>query len=171
MIFGPLQIALLEMVIDPVCALVFEAGREESQAMRRAPRRPDERLFSTRLIRSGLLQGLLALGVAGAIAVGAGGSCARPDLVFLRLAGGHSGAGSGQPVVQRAAGPCLLRQNLALRYVAAFVTAGCGLVLGIAPIRTTLGFAVPIPLDMAVIVVSGMGLLVLIELGKRLEKG
>ena len=29
LLFGPIHIALLEMIIDPVCALVFEAEREE----------------------------------------------------------------------------------------------------------------------------------------------
>jgi hypothetical protein len=48
--------------------------------------------------------------------------------------------------------------------------AGCGLVLGIAPVRATLGFVVPSLLDMAVILLSGSGLLVLFEFGKRREK-
>ena len=33
LVLGPIQIALLEMIIDPVCALVFEAEREESRIM------------------------------------------------------------------------------------------------------------------------------------------
>ena len=38
-LFGPIHIAFLEMVIDPVCSLVFEAETEEDDVMRRpAPR-------------------------------------------------------------------------------------------------------------------------------------
>ena len=37
-LFGPVHIAFLEMVIDPVCSLVFEAEREEDDVMRRPPR-------------------------------------------------------------------------------------------------------------------------------------
>ena len=37
-LLGPIQIALLEMIIDPVCALVFEAERDESDIMQRPPR-------------------------------------------------------------------------------------------------------------------------------------
>jgi len=33
LLFGPIHIALLEMIIDPVCALVFEAEREEKDIM------------------------------------------------------------------------------------------------------------------------------------------
>ena len=39
-LFGPIHIALLEMVIDPVCALVFEAERDEPDIMQRPPRDP-----------------------------------------------------------------------------------------------------------------------------------
>jgi P-type Ca2+ transporter type 2C len=60
MIFGPVHIAFLEMVIDPVCSLVFEAEREEDDVMRRPPRGPDEPLFSGPLIGWGLLQGSFA---------------------------------------------------------------------------------------------------------------
>jgi magnesium-transporting ATPase (P-type) len=45
-IFSPIHIAFLEMVIDPVCSLVFEAETDEEDVMRRRPRAPDEPLFS-----------------------------------------------------------------------------------------------------------------------------
>ena len=59
-LFGPVHIAFLEMVIDPVCSLVFEAETEEEDVMRRRPRTPDEPLFSAPLIAWGLLQGAFA---------------------------------------------------------------------------------------------------------------
>jgi Ca2+-transporting ATPase len=59
-VLTPIHIAFLEMVIDPVCTLVFEAETEEEDIMRRPPRAPDEPLFSRRLILWGLLQGVLA---------------------------------------------------------------------------------------------------------------
>lgn len=59
-LFGPMHIAFLEMVIDPVCSLVFEAESEEGDVMRRRPRAPDEPLFSRSLIVWSLLQGALA---------------------------------------------------------------------------------------------------------------
>jgi Ca2+-transporting ATPase len=37
----PVHIALLEMVIDPACSIVFEAEQEERDVMNRPPRRPD----------------------------------------------------------------------------------------------------------------------------------
>jgi Ca2+-transporting ATPase len=59
-LFGPVHIAFLEMVIDPVCSLVFEAEMEEDDVMRRPPRDPEEPLFSGALIRWSLLQGAFA---------------------------------------------------------------------------------------------------------------
>lgn len=56
-LFGPMHIAFLEMVIDPVCSLVFEAETEEDDVMRRPPRASDEPLFSGPLIGWSLLQG------------------------------------------------------------------------------------------------------------------
>ena len=68
-VLGPMHIAFLEMVIDPVCTLVFEAETEEDDVMRRPPRRPDEPLFSFALVAWSVLQGLLAFVLVGAIFV------------------------------------------------------------------------------------------------------
>ena len=58
--FGPMHIAFLEMVIDPVCSLVFEAETEEDDVMRvRRARRPNR--CSPALIVWSLLQGTVAV--------------------------------------------------------------------------------------------------------------
>jgi Ca2+-transporting ATPase len=62
-ILGPMHIAFLEMVIDPVCSLAFEAEEEEKDIMNRPPRNPDEPLFSWPLIAWSLLQGALVFGL------------------------------------------------------------------------------------------------------------
>ncbi len=59
-LFGPIHIAFLEMVIDPVCSLVFEAETEENDTMKRPPRDPEAALFSRSLIAWSVVQGLLA---------------------------------------------------------------------------------------------------------------
>jgi Ca2+-transporting ATPase len=68
-IFGPIHIAFLEMVIDPVCSLVFEAETDEEDLMRRKPRASDEPLFSWPLFGWSILQGGLVLGLVAAIFV------------------------------------------------------------------------------------------------------
>jgi Ca2+-transporting ATPase len=61
LLLGPVHIAFLEMIIDPVCSLVFEAEVEEHDIMQRPPRAPEEPLLPRPLVLWGALQGLLAL--------------------------------------------------------------------------------------------------------------
>jgi Ca2+-transporting ATPase len=68
-IFSPIHIAFLEMVIDPVCTLVFEAETEEDDIMRRPPRPPNDPLFSGQMIVWSVLQGLFAFILVAAIYV------------------------------------------------------------------------------------------------------
>jgi Ca2+-transporting ATPase len=68
-LLGPMHIAFLEMVIDPVCTLVFEAETEEDDVMRRPPRAPDAPAFSGALIGWSLLQGAFAFALVAVIFV------------------------------------------------------------------------------------------------------
>lgn len=68
LILGPAHIALIEMVIDPVCALAFEAEPEEPDTMRRNPRDPDSPLLTRDLLTWSVVQGLLALAALVAVA-------------------------------------------------------------------------------------------------------
>jgi P-type Ca2+ transporter type 2C len=66
-LFGPVHIAFLEMIIDPVCSLVFEAETEEDDVMRRPPRDPQEPLFSVQMILWSVLQGSAVFALAAAV--------------------------------------------------------------------------------------------------------
>jgi len=74
----PIQIALLEMVIDPACSIVFEAEREETDVMRRPPRRPDTPVLPRRAVIWAVLQGSAALGIV-ALALLLGTRFAMPE--------------------------------------------------------------------------------------------
>lgn len=66
-IFGPIHIAFLEMIIDPVCSLVFEAETAEPDIMARPPRSPHQPLFSAGFVAWGAVQGVAALALTLAI--------------------------------------------------------------------------------------------------------
>lgn len=68
LLLGPIHIAFLEMIIDPVCSLAFEAEPEEQEVMARPPRRPDSPLFSRALVGWSFLQGGVALSIMGGLA-------------------------------------------------------------------------------------------------------
>ncbi len=63
----PMHVVLLELAIDPLCAMVFEAEPGAARAMQRPPRRRDEALFGPRQLLLALIQGLGVL--AGVLAV------------------------------------------------------------------------------------------------------
>ena len=67
-ILGPVHIALLEMIIDPVCSLAFEAEPEERDVLRRPPRDPESPLVSRSLLSWAGVQGGLALALLLALA-------------------------------------------------------------------------------------------------------
>ena len=67
----PLHIAFLEMVVDPVCSIVFEAEREEANIMRRPPRNPLAPFFSPLLVVLALTQGFVMLGLVATVYIGA----------------------------------------------------------------------------------------------------
>jgi Ca2+-transporting ATPase len=59
----PVHIAFLELIIDPVCSVVFEAEGEEKNIMRRKPRRKDEPLFDRATLLISALRGLVLLAI------------------------------------------------------------------------------------------------------------
>ncbi len=61
LLFTPMHIAFLEIVIDPVCSIVFEAEDEEADVMSHPPRDATVPLFSPIMIGASLLQGVLVL--------------------------------------------------------------------------------------------------------------
>jgi Ca2+-transporting ATPase len=66
----PMHVVLLELVVDPVCSLVFESEPAEGSAMKKPPRAADESLFGRRQLLFALLQGaVLLLAIVGLYAV------------------------------------------------------------------------------------------------------
>jgi Ca2+-transporting ATPase len=81
LIFSPIHIAFLEMVIDPVCSIAFEAEREEQDTMRRPPRDPAAPVLSGTMILWSLLQGGLGLVLVGGLFLLASWRGMAPDEV------------------------------------------------------------------------------------------
>lgn len=90
-LLGPVHIALLEMIIDPVCSLVFEAETDETDVMQRPPRPAQSPLLSRALVGWSVVQGGIALAILGAILLAfAGAGVAEGELrgtVFFALVG------------------------------------------------------------------------------------
>jgi Ca2+-transporting ATPase len=59
----PLQVVLLEIIVDPTCSIVLERQPAEADIMDRAPRDPREHLLTGALLGKSLLQGLCIFAV------------------------------------------------------------------------------------------------------------
>ncbi len=57
--FFPMHVVLMELIIDPVCSIAFEAEPEAEDIMEQAPRSATRSLFGLRDIGRGLVQGLV----------------------------------------------------------------------------------------------------------------
>jgi Ca2+-transporting ATPase len=91
LILLPVHIALLHLVIDPVCTVVFEAQPAGPELLRRPPRPPEAPLFGKETWRRALAQGAVLTVAALLLAFWPGADPAtRRSLVFslLLLAGG-----------------------------------------------------------------------------------
>jgi Ca2+-transporting ATPase len=74
----PMQIAFLELIIDPACSVVFEAEQIDPRIMDQPPRRADEPMFGRRVLAISVLQGLSVLAAVVAVYLWAIGRD-RPD--------------------------------------------------------------------------------------------
>lgn len=171
-LFGPIHIALLEMIIDPACALVFEGEPEESDVMRRKPRDPDARLFSLRMISWSVIEGGIAFLLLAAIFVG--GSLAgmsEPEVraaTFFALVGAIFALIFANRSFDTSFVHALLGANKALRYVAAGVAAAAIVILLVAPIRMLLGFGEATGMGMVSLASSAVVMLMVFEALKRI---
>ncbi|HYM32973.1 MAG TPA: cation-translocating P-type ATPase, partial [Candidatus Cybelea sp.] len=169
-ILGPIHIAFIEMVIDPVCSIVFEAEREEDDVMRRPPRDPAGPLFSGSLAGWGLLQGVLALAVVGGIFV-VGMQRRMPDnelraLVFVSLVFTNIGL----VFVNRAFSASLFSAFRGTGWVLWGVVGTAAALLALAvtwpPAETLFGFGPLHPDDLVVSLIGGIVVLVVLDIVK-----
>ena len=58
LILFPAHVVLLEMIIDPACALVFEAEKPEEDSMKRPPRQVAAKLINREMVMVSVLQGI-----------------------------------------------------------------------------------------------------------------
>jgi Ca2+-transporting ATPase len=77
----PVQIAFLELIIDPACSVVFESEQIDPQIMEHRPRAPDEPILQKRKLVIAVLQGLSVLAAVFAVYLWAN-LTDRPDEVI-----------------------------------------------------------------------------------------
>ena len=167
----PLQIALLEMVIDPACSVVFESESAEADVMRRPPRRPNAPVLSRDAALWAAMQGAVALAiVALALVLGARAAMPEADLrsfVFVTLVMMNIGLILVNRSFDSSLVDTLLRPNRALWILVTMVLAVLAVALYWPPAQELFQFG-PLHLDdLAVCLSVGAGFIVVLEVSKR----
>ena len=135
LLLGPIHVVFLELIIDPVSSIVFEAEPEEAGVMARPPRDPKAPLFDNVLLARGLLQGAVVLAAALAMFLlgirDEHGETVARAMAFVTLVLGNLGLVMTNRSLGSSAFKTMLRPNPALALVVATTTIALLLVLGL----------------------------------------
>lgn len=155
----PMHVVFLELVIDPICATVFEATPAAAGAMLRPPRRRDEALFGPAQIGLALLQGGgVLVGVLGVYLWGLG-RYSEPEArgaAFLALVVGNLFLALADA---SATGESLLAPHRKIYWIIAGAAGGVlTLILVVPPLASLFKVAPPhVPLLPLALAVAGLG--------------
>ncbi|WP_241671292.1 cation-translocating P-type ATPase [Dankookia rubra] len=174
-VLGPLHIAFLELVVDPVCSLAFEAEPEEADVMRRPPEDPQARLLPPALLGWSLVQGLVAFATTGGVYLWAWRAGLPPEVLRSIAFTALVAALVALILVNRAFGAspreALARPNPVLLAVLGTVAALLAFVLAVPPAAALFrldGFAA---WHAGLALANGAAVLLLLEAAKRLLRG
>ena len=145
LVLGPIHVVFLELIIDPVSSIVFEAETEEKGIMSRPPRRPDAPLFDTALLLHGVQQGAVVMVASLAIfQLGIGdlhGEEVARCMAFVTLVLGNLGLVLTNRSMTSSAFRVIARPNRALGFVVATTVAALALSISVPWLRGLFGFA------------------------------
>ena len=171
LVFTPIHIAFLEMVIDPVCSIVFEAEGEEDDIMRRPPRDPAAPLFRTALVAWSLLQGAVVLALVAIVFVVAVKQGLPDDearsLAFATLVATNAGLVLVSRSFSASVMAAFRRPNPALWWVLGTTGGILGAAMLIPPLRALFRFGPLHGHDIAIALTAGLIALGVLELAKR----
>ena len=171
--FSPVHIAFLELIIDPVCSIVFEAEPAEQGIMSRPPRQPGRPLLTREAMIWGLLQGVLALGVVAGfyaylLQAGYPEASARAG-GFVALVSSNVALILSNRSLGRNLLASLIRPNRALWNMLTLTAILMGLVMALAPLRALFQFDLPAQLVLFEAALAGMLTLLALEVLKMVR--
>ncbi len=177
LIFWPLHLAFLQLIIDPVCSIVFEAEPAEPSIMKRAPKAITERLFSRKIVTAGVWQGVCALLATLIVYYAIGNMGEEPNhargVAFFTLLVANFGLILG---LRSRTEPAwnfsieFLKANPTIVYISLFIASMSGLVLYVPAVAEIFHFAPPHLSDVLIGIFVGVGSLVCFEIFKVLRR-
>ncbi len=159
MMFSPVHIAFLELVIDPVCSIVFEAEPDEGDLMERAPRDPQAALFSVSALLASVGQGVIVLVAIAAMAYAMLRTGTPEPVVracgFLALVLANFGLILRNRSFAGRLSGAVARRNPTLWWVAGATASILALVMWVEPLRALFRFGLPGPMQFGLAVLVG----------------
>ena len=144
-VLGPIHVVFLELIIDPVSSIIFEAEPEEKGVMSRPPRKPDAPLFDRDLLLRGLAQGaVVMMATLGVYRLGLGaahGETVARAMAFVTLVLGNLGLVLTNRTMSSGALGALKRPNRSLAWVMVVTPVALTATLLAPWLRTLFGFA------------------------------
>ncbi len=172
LILTPVHIAFLELVIDPVASIVFEAETEERDLMRRPPRDPQAPLFSAASLAWSLFQGLWVFVLTASLLIEALArhlpAAQTRALTFAALVTCNLILVFVNRSWSASLALAFLRPNRALWMVLIATFALLAVTLAIPSIRVLFGFAPLSPSDLARVVTAGLATAGFLEASKAI---
>jgi len=178
LILLPVHILFLELIIDPSCAMIFEAEQPDPGIMTRPPRSPHQRLFGRRSLAVSLCQGLSVLAFVLAVFLVARSSHAKVEkpedfargLTFAALVVANLGLILTNRSWSRTIVSMLKVPNAALWWVVGGAAAFLGLVLYTPGLRDLFHFAPLHTKDLVLCLLAGAASIAWFECGKVLRQ-
>jgi P-type Ca2+ transporter type 2C len=174
LVFTPVHIAFLELIIDPVSSVVFEAEVEEADLMRRMPRNSQRPLFSPAFIAWSLIQGLWVFTVTATIFVvmlmrGVPEAQVRA-LTFASLVAGNFGLILVNRSLRSSVVSALMRPNVALWLIFGITVSLLGITLAIEPVRELFRFGPLHGDDLMLVLADGVVTVLFLESTKAVSR-
>jgi Ca2+-transporting ATPase len=167
----PVHIAFLQLIIDPTCAIVFEAEKSEPRIMLRRPRPLTEAFFTRRMLGVSIVQGIVVLVVVlgvYALALWQGFAPAETRAItFTALVAGNVGLILTNLSWSTSMVAVLRGRNVALLCMVSAATLLVGLLLALPPARNLFGFAPLSIVDLGIALGAGFISVSWFELMKR----
>lgn len=175
LLFTPIHVAFMELVIDPVASLVFEAEPEEPDLMQRPPRDAAAPLLESRLMLWGLAQGLVVLAGVAAVFLGLLGSgmaeASARAAAFATLVMGSFALVIANRSLRGSLLAALIRPNAALVRIAVVTALLLGLAMSWAPAGALFRFG---PLDASSLgkaILMGLEIFAVLSVLQSLRRG
>ena len=171
----PIQIALVELIIDPACSVVFEAEEIDPRIMDQRPRGRTEPILSGRVLLVSGLQGLTVLVAVLAVffwAVASG----RPDDAVRTVSFGALVVGIVALILVNRSWRLTIwqslrqRRNRTLKWILAATLALLVLLLAIPALRTAFNLGPTTPVDWAVMLFAGFAGVLWFEVYKAITR-